>query len=165
MLRGAWRKPDAEYLGHNAREEARRRRIAELEAVLRDDRRIDRKTGAGRKSDRDTIRPNCQGTCRRAQRCALQRAAHELESAESASADARQLLDEIDQLLSKAVEAEHDTRDTRDAMRGSRSHAVEGNERTREVGLLLADVRVKAAALWPAWDSLQGAAIRIRKCN
>ena len=34
MLRGAWRKPDAEYLGHHSREEALRRRIAELEAIL-----------------------------------------------------------------------------------------------------------------------------------
>jgi hypothetical protein len=88
----------------------------------------------------------------------LQRAAHELESAESASAEARQRLDEIDQLLSKAIEAERDARDARDRDAADLELTPwrEPNALAK-LELLLADVRVKAAALWPAWYALLGA--------
>ena len=166
LLRGAWRKPDAEYLGHNAREEARRRRIAELEAILATidesittlaQERAAIEARAARIASERTSAPSV---------VRLQRAAHELESAESASAEARQRLDEIDQLLSKAVEAERDARDARDRdaadlclTRWKESIAL------AKLELLVADVRVKAAALWPAWDALQGARAALGNAN
>jgi uncharacterized protein (TIGR02680 family) len=158
LLRGAWRKPDAEYLGHSSREEARRRRIAELEAGLATIEESIAKLARERKAIEaraDRIareRASAPGVAR------LQRAAHELESAESASAEARQRLEEIDQLLSKAVDAERGAREARD-----RDAADLGLTEWKEpaalarLELLLADIRAKAAALWPAWDALQRA--------
>jgi len=157
MLRGAWRKPDAEYLGTT---HARKRAPADrgTRGCTRDDRRIDRKTGAGKKSDRDTIRPNCRERAGAPSVAQLQRAPTNWRSAESASADARQLLDEIDQLLSKAVEAEHDTRDTRD-----RDAADLGltqwkeTKRTREVGVTPRRCSCESCSTLASLDSLQGA--------
>jgi hypothetical protein len=65
LLQGAWGKPDAEYLGHHAREEAppADHRIG---GGTRDRRGIHRQTGTGKKGHRGTGGPNCHGTCQRA---------------------------------------------------------------------------------------------------
>jgi chromosome segregation ATPase len=154
LLRGAWSKPDAEYLGHHAREEARRRRIVELEALVSSiDESIERLT-----RERKAIEARAAQVARERASAPsitrLQRAAHELESAESASAEARQRLDEIDQLLSKATEAERDARDTRDRNAADLDLTPwKESSALAKLELLLADVRVKAAALWPAWET------------
>jgi uncharacterized protein (TIGR02680 family) len=155
LLRGAWNKPDAEFIGHSSREEARRRRIVELEAVLAT---IDeamaklveeRKAIEMRAARIAGERASAPGAGR------LQRAAHELESAEIANAEARQRLDEVDQLLAKALDAERVARETRDrdAEDLQLTQWKEPSALAR-LELLLADVRGKAAALWPAWDAL-----------
>jgi DNA repair exonuclease SbcCD ATPase subunit len=158
LLRGAWRKPDAEYLGHNSREEARRRRITELEAVLATIEELIARLARERKAIEVRAARIASERAGAPSVGRLQRAAHELESAESASAEARQRLDEIDQLLSKAIEAEREARDTRDrdAADLDLTPWKEPSALTK-LELLLADVRVKAAALWPAWHALLGA--------
>ena len=155
LLKGAWSKPDAEYLGHHAREEARRRRIVELEALVssidESIERLRRKREAieARSAQVARERASAPGIGR------LQRAAHELENAESASAEARQRLDEIDQLLSKAIEAEREARETRDRDAADLDLTPwKESSALAKLELLLADVRVKAAALWPAWEAL-----------
>jgi uncharacterized protein (TIGR02680 family) len=155
LLRGAWNKPDAEFIGHSSREEARRRRIVELEAVLATiDEAIanlveERKAIEMRAARIAGERANAPGVGR------LQRAAHELESAEIANAEARQRLDEVDQLLAKALDAERVARETRDrdAEDLQLTQWKEPSALAR-LELRLADVRGKAAALWPAWDAL-----------
>ena len=158
LLRGAWGKHAAEYLGHASREDARRRRIAELEsALLTIDQII-----ADLQRERDGIEARGEKLGLELDNAPslgpLQRAAHTLEGAEAASADARRRLEEIDQLLGRAREDERAARDTRD-----RDAADLGLEDWKEatalekLALLLAEVRVKAAALWPAWDALLAA--------
>jgi uncharacterized protein (TIGR02680 family) len=158
LLRSAWRKPDAEYLGHNSREEARRRRITELEAVLATIEELIARLARERKAIEVRAARIASERAGAPSVGRLQRVAHELESAESASAEARQRLDEIDQLLSKAIEAEREARDTRDrdAADLDLTPWKEPSALTK-LELLLADVRVKAAALWPAWHALLGA--------
>jgi hypothetical protein len=154
-LKGAWSKPDAEYLGHHAREEARRRRIIELEALVSStDESIERLT-----HERKAIEARAAQVARERSSASsfarLQRAAHELESAESASAEARQRLDEIDQSLSKAIEAERAARDKRDRDAADLDLTPwQESGALAKLELLLADVRVKAAALWPAREAL-----------
>jgi uncharacterized protein (TIGR02680 family) len=166
LLHGAWRKSNAEYLGHNAREEARRRRIVELEALLATIEesisrlRQEREAIEGRAARVATERTSAPDVVR------LRRVAHELESAESASAEARQRLDEIDQLLAKAVEAERNARQVRD--RDAEDLGLIHWKESVALGrleLLLADVRAKAAALWPAWDAFRAAQASLGKAT
>ena len=164
LLRGAWGKPAAEYLGHAAREDARRRRIAELETALST---IDESI-AEIQRERDGIEARAEKLELERNQApnlgSLQRAAHTLESAEEASAGARARLEEIDQLLGKAREAERTARDIRD-----RDATDLGLAESKEVAALetldslLAEVRVMAAALWPAWDALLAARAAMEK--
>lgn len=155
LLRGAWGKPVATYLGHASREEARLRRIAELEAALL---AIDESI-ADLQRERDGIEARAEKLsleCDNAPNLGpLQRAAHAVESAQAASAEARVQLEEIDQLLGKAREAERAARDTRDHDAADLGLA-DWKEATaiEKMESLLADVRVTATALWPAWDAL-----------
>jgi len=158
LLRGAWAKPAAQYLGNASREEERLRRIAELEAALLE---IDDSIAELQRQLND-IEARAEKLSLESENAPnlgpLQRAAHALESAQAASADARARLEEVDQLLGKAREAERVARDTRD-----RDAADLGLDAWKEPAALetmeslLADVRVKAAALWPAWDALLAA--------
>lgn len=154
LLQGAWSKPEAEYLGHAARENARRRQIRVLESTLAE---ID-ETIAKLGRDQDALAARLtllQGERDRAPALEpLQRTMHSLEAAQAASAAARSRLEEVDRTLGKAREAERISRETRDrdAMdlglvdwkEPSALHQLEG---------LLADLREKAASLWPAWDA------------
>jgi uncharacterized protein (TIGR02680 family) len=164
ILRGAWQKPAAEYIGHASREEARGRRIAELSAAfLAIDAAI-----AGLEQERSAIETRAEKLAEERNSIPnlgpLQRAAHVVETAQAASAGARARLEEIDQLLSKARDAEHAARETRD-----RDAADLGLAEWRESGALerleslLAEVRVKAAALWPAWAALLRARVALEK--
>jgi uncharacterized protein (TIGR02680 family) len=154
LLRGAWGKPAATYLGHASREESRLRRIAELEVTLLavDEAIADlerQRAGIEARAAKLTVEcdtaPNCGP---------LQRAAHALESAQEASDGARARLEEVDQLLGKAREAERAARETRD-----RDAADLGLADWKETAAiermesLLTELRVKAATLWPAWDA------------
>ena len=164
LLHGAWVKPAATYLGHASREEARFRRIAELEdALLAIDESI------------ADLQRELAGIEARAEKLSLerdnapnlgplQRAVHAVESARAASADARVRLEEIDQLLGKAREAERSARDILD-----RDAADLGLADWKEITAiermesLLAELRVKAATLWPAWDALLAARAALEK--
>lgn len=158
LLRGAWEKPVAQYLGHSSREEARLRRMAELEAALLE---IDDSI-ADLQREREAIEARAEKLSLENENAPnlgpLQRAAHALESAQTASAGARARLDEIDQLLGKAREAERAARDTRD--RDAADLGLSDWKETTSLDRmesLLAELRVKAAALWPAWDALLAA--------
>jgi len=158
LLSGAWAKPDAEYVGHTARENARRRRVIALESMLA---KIDENIAQIRR-EQDAITARMSKL--QAERDGapkvepLQRTIHALEAAKSAEDAARGRLEEVDRTLGKARESEQTARETRDRdaadlglakwKEPARVHDLEG---------LLADVREKAAALWPAWDALLNA--------
>jgi uncharacterized protein (TIGR02680 family) len=158
LLRGAWSKPQSEFLGHAARENARHRRISALESTLAE---ID-ETIAQIERERDSITARISRLQAERDRAPtiepLQRASHALESAGSASLAARNRFEEADRALAKARESERIARDTRDRdaadiglsawKEPTALHQLEG---------LLADLREKAAALWPAWDALLNA--------
>lgn len=154
LLHGAWMKPEAEYIGHAARENARRRQITLLEATLtqidkaivriRQEQEVIGKRVLKLQTEREQL-PSAEP---------LRRVMHALELAVTASGSARNRLEEVDRALAKAREAEQAARATRD-----RDATDLGLERwkepaaLRELEGLLADLREKAAALWPAWDA------------
>jgi uncharacterized protein (TIGR02680 family) len=158
LLRGAWAKPLSEFLGHTARENARHRRIIALESTLADlDRSIEQI-----ERERDSITAlisRLQAERDRAPTVEpLQRANHALESAGSASLAARNRLEETDRALGKARESERSARDTRDRDAADLGLAAwKEPAALHELEGLLADVREKAAALWPDWDALLNA--------
>ena len=164
LLRGAWRKNIAEYIGHTAREEARLRRIVELETALAElhkaiknleteRRRIDEQS-AQLATERD--RAPSTGP--------LQRAAHALENTEIASAEARARLEEVDQSLARARETENIARATRDRDAGDLGlSAWKEPDALGKLETLLGEVRVKAAALWPALEALRAAQTSLEK--
>lgn len=158
MLSGAWAKPEAEYLGHAARENARRRRIAALESTLAE---IDETIAQiGRKQDSVTARMSkLQAERDGAPKVEpLQRTMHALEAAETANAAARSRLEEVDRTLGKARESEQTARETRDRDAADLGLAAwKEPAALHELEGLLADLREKAAALWPAWDALLNA--------
>src|SRR5262249_12192090 len=104
LLRGAWAKPEAEYLGHTARENARRRRIAALQSELAD---IEDQIA---RIEREQVLVEARISKLQAERYSapslepLQRVNHSLEAAEEASAAARCRFSEADQALAKARE-------------------------------------------------------------
>jgi uncharacterized protein (TIGR02680 family) len=164
LLRGAWQKPTAEYLGHTAREEARLRRIAELEtavaaldeviqALERERQRIDeRSTQLAAERDR------APGTA------LLQRAALSLENAGTASAEARARLEEVDQSLARAREVESTARAARDRDADDLGlSAWKEPDALNKLEALLGEVREKAAALWPALEALRSAQTALEK--
>lgn len=158
LLRGAWMKPEAEYLGHAARENARRRRIAAMEATLAEiDEALaalaqDQETLAARAAKLQAERESAPSTE------PLRRAMHVLESAETASAGARARLEEVDQTLAKAREAERGAREVRDCDAADLGLAAWAEPAAlQELEGLVARLREKAAALWPAWDALLAA--------
>ena len=155
LLRGAWEKPAAEYLGHAAREEARLRRIAELETVApsldesiasltRSGERIEdraRQTERNAKTLRTSVRCNARLTRLRAQRRrAPRRAPGSMKSINCSAKRAKPR--------------------TQPARHGTAMPPIlvwpTGRNRQRSTGMeaLLAEARVKAATLWPAWDAL-----------
>lgn len=158
LLRGAWMKPEAEYIGHAARESARRRRIDELQSTLAQIEETIAQIGCEQASisvritklqaERDsapTIEP-------------LRRTIHALDTAEAASAAARNRFDEADRTLGIARDAERVSRDARDRDAADLGLAA-WKEPTalHELEGLVANVRETAAALWPAWDALLNA--------
>ncbi len=163
LLRGAWAKPQSEYLGHAARESARHRRIIALESTLAE---ID-ETTAQIERERDSITARISSLRAERDRAPavepLQRANHALESAGSAGLAARGRFEEADRALGKARESERIARDTRD-----RDAADIGLAAWKEPAALhelegfLADLRESAAALWPAWDALLNAMAEVR---
>ena len=164
LLRGAWQKPAAEYLGHTAREEARLRRIAELETVLAslDDAiqtlTLERQCIDDRNTRLTAERKSAPSIA------TLQRAAHTLESAGMASAEARGRLDEVDQSLAKARKAENTARAARDRDAADLGLADwKEPEELNRLEALLGEARVKAAMLWPALDALRSAQSALEK--
>ena len=158
LLSGAWAKPEAEYLGHAARENARRRRIVALESTLAE---IDETIAQiERQQDSITARMSkLQAERDRAPKLEpLQQTMHALAAAETANAAARTRLEEVDRALGKARELEQTARETRDRDATDLGLAA-WKEPTalHELEGLLADLREKAAALWPAWDALLNA--------
>src|ERR1041385_1961770 len=158
LLGGAGGKPLSELLGHTARENARHRRIIALESTLADlDRSIEQI-----ERERDSITAlisRLQAERDRAPTVEpLQRANHALESAGSASLAARNRLEGTDRALGKARESERSARDTRDRDAADLGLAAwKEPAALHELEGLLADVREKAAALWPDWDALLNA--------
>ncbi|HEY0790165.1 MAG TPA: TIGR02680 family protein [Chthoniobacterales bacterium] len=166
LLRGAWRKPKAEYLGHGAREDARRQRMQELESVLA---AIDRVV-AQHQRELEDIAQRAKGL--EAERAGvpslapLQRAAHTLEAAEHSSAEARARLDEVDRLLATAREGERGACQRRDRDAADLGLAAwKEPEAVSRLETLLIEVRLKAAALWPAWDALLAANAALLKAG
>ena len=154
LLCGAWTKPDAEYLGHAARDRARCRQISVLQSTLAE---IDEAiVQIGRERDSVTLQTSkLQRERDRAPTVEpLQRAIHALEAAETAHAAARSRLEAVDRTLDKARESERATRATRD-QDAEDVGLTEWKEPAalHELESLLADLREKAAALWPAWDA------------
>jgi len=152
LLSGAWAKPDAEYVGHAARENARRRRIIALESTLA---KIDENIAQIRR-EQDAITARMSKL--QAERDGapkvepLQRTIHALEAAKTSGDAARGRLEEVDRTLGKARESEQTARETRDRdatdlglakwKEPARVHDLEG---------LLADVRENPGALFPDW--------------
>ena len=154
LLRGAWAKPQAEYLGHAARENARRRQITALESTLAE---IDETVAQiGRERDSVTARMSkLRGERDRAPTIEpLRRALHALEAAETANAAARSRFEEVDRMLGKARELERIGLELRDRDAADLGLAAwKEPAALHELERLLADLREKAAALWPTWDA------------
>jgi uncharacterized protein (TIGR02680 family) len=166
LLQGAWAKPAAEFLGHAAREQARHRRIAELETALAElDVVIETlKADLRRIGDRNSLLSEEQK--RAPSTMALQRAAHTLESAVSASGEARERLDEADLQASRARDAENAARAERD-----RDAADLGLSNWKEpealatLESLLNGVRISAIKYWSACEALARARTALRKAE
>jgi len=166
LLRGAWQKSRAEYLGHTLREESRLRRISELEsAVTKLDEIIQDLTLSQRNiEDRNSrLGAEREGAPNIA---LLQRAIHALESAYAESAGARTRLEEIDQLLARAREIENEAQASRnrDAVDLGLS-AWKEPKALDTLDELLGDVRLKAATLWPALEALRHAQSALQKAT
>jgi uncharacterized protein (TIGR02680 family) len=158
LLRGAWSKPEAAYIGHAARENARRRQITLLEATLTQideaiaQIELEHRSVAERMVTLQTERNRAPSIDR------LLRAMHELEAAEKASAAARSRLEEVDRALGKARELERTARERRDRDASDLGLTPWKEPRAlHELEGLLADLREKAAMLWPAWEALLNA--------
>jgi uncharacterized protein (TIGR02680 family) len=164
LLRGAWQKAVAEYLGHASREAARHRRIAGLETVLAEIDAVvaqleEERAAINRRADR--LRKERESVPSAAD---LERSIHDLESAGKATADARIRLDEIDRVLGSAREAERSAREIRDRDAADLSLADwKEPDALHRLETLLGAVREQAAALWPAWDALSEAQAAFEK--
>jgi uncharacterized protein (TIGR02680 family) len=164
LLQGAWQKPAAQYLGHAAREETRLRLIVEQEAALaRLQREIAEIEAEIRRIDESSARL-AEERSRAPGTAALQRAGNWLESAGRATSEARARLDEVDQALGKAREAETAARALRDrdAVDVGLANWKTPESLTRLEGLI-GDARIEAAKLWPAREALQGALLALER--
>ncbi len=152
LLRGAWRKPASQYIGHASREAARLQRIGELETQLSAIERELAVIADGAKAlelraatlrDEISRAPGTGG---------LQEAASALRHAADSTATARAQLEEADRLLAKA--------------RTSLEEAILRRDREADdLGLanwktvphvlreLTMELRTKAAELWPSWNA------------
>jgi len=158
MLRGAWTKPESEFVGHAARENARRRRISALKSTLEEiDVVIARIQG-----ERDSIQARKSKLLAERDDAPsmepLQRALHALDSAESAGGAARIRFEEADRTLGAARESERTLREARDRdAEDIGLTAWKEPAALHDLENLLASLREKAAALWPAWEALLNA--------
>ncbi len=164
LLCGAWQKPVAEYLGHKVREEARLRRIAELEAARA---AVDDAINA-LQSERQRIRERILRLAAERENvpasAPLQRAAYTLDGALKASAEARARLEQVDRSLAKAREVETAARKARDRDAEDLGLADwKDQAELDELEKLLGEVRVRGAALWPALDALRNAQYALQK--
>ena len=164
LLCGAWQKPVAEYLGHKVREEARLRRIAELEAARA---AVDDAINA-LQSERQRIRERILRLAAERENvpasAPLQRAAYTLDGALKASAEARARLGQVDRSLAKAREVETAARKARDRDAEDLGLADwKDQAELDELEKLLGEVRVRGAALWPALDALRNAQYALQK--
>lgn len=158
ILQGAWTKPESEFIGHAARENARRRRIEELNATLAlIDASIaeferERASIEGRQAKLHVERDRAPVAE------PLQRVIHALESAEHASRAARGRFEEADRALGAARESERLRREARDRDASDLGlTAWKEPAALQDLERLLSNLRETAASLWPAWDALLNA--------
>lgn len=168
LVRGAWSKPEAEFLGFASREAARLRRLAELTSQLQEIERELSLIEAGETMIAERRRKMNAEIDAVPQPSPLQEAAHALSHAIRASATSRALLEEADMLLSKArtaLDAAVQNRD-RDAEDLGLSRWKSSPETLRD---RIGKLEIRAANLWPAHERVVEADSRmedaVTRCN
>lgn len=150
-LAGVWKKAEAEFIGHAAREAARARRIAELEAETARISALLAEIGAAldRLAARlELLRDEAAGAPPVAD---LREAAAALDAAAAATRRARVRLEEADRALAAARETARLATEERD--RDAADLGLGGwKEKTPELRERMAELNNAAAALWPAWE-------------